>query len=111
MDQSQMDQMLDLIFANRQLEAVQLYCSASGTDVETAQQFVEELTSKLQLSHPEAFQEQDAFDEPDIFQDQDELDQPMIPAEDQSEHSSGGWPIWGSILVVIVIRALIQLFR
>lgn len=116
MDKSQMDYMLDLIFSGRLGEAVQFYHASTDADLQTSRKFVEELESKLRESHWDAFYDQHASDEQVSFsvaeadEEQSDLEYQALPDEPQ-EDSDGHWPIWGTILVVIVIKIILQLFR
>ena len=54
-DGSAQDEILDAIFANRKLEAVKLYRSATGSSLKEAKEFVEDLTGQLRETDAEQF--------------------------------------------------------
>lgn len=51
----QQQQMLDLIYAGRKIEAIKLYRDATAASLKEAKDFVDELEAKLYTDSPEKF--------------------------------------------------------
>jgi hypothetical protein len=52
----ELEQLRHAIFTRRKVEAIKLYRKFSGCDLKDAKDYIEALTSELELSHPERIQ-------------------------------------------------------
>src|SRR5690349_2663177 len=53
--QQQLEQLRDAIFRRRKVEAIKLYRHFSGSDLKDSKDYIDALSSEMELKHPEKF--------------------------------------------------------